>query len=114
MTVNNALFLQGSVTAMTVFFPLDTAKSRLQGEIQVLSSLARGYLIAATQQNRDELFYGFCHYELNVFTFRLKLAADIALFLLKDIAKMIICEPGYWTHSKKLKFPMLDCCHCHK
>lgn len=42
---------------MTVFFPLDTAKSRLQGEIKVLSSLARGYLIAAKQQKRDELFY---------------------------------------------------------
>lgn len=83
MTVNNALFLQGSVTAMTVFFPLDTAKSRLQGEIQVLSSWARGYLIAATQQNRDGLFYGFCHYGLNVSTFRLKHVADIARFFIK-------------------------------
>ena len=35
-----AFFFQGSVTAMTVFFPLDTAKSRLQGELEVLSSRA--------------------------------------------------------------------------
>lgn len=33
----HAMFPQGSATAMTVFFPLDTAKSRLQGEHRVLS-----------------------------------------------------------------------------
>lgn len=43
--LNSILFKQGSVTAMTVFFPLDTARTRLQGWLFFCGSGIRGGLL---------------------------------------------------------------------
>lgn len=39
------IYFQGSVTAMTVFFPLDTARLRLQGKCQTQFSLYSGICV---------------------------------------------------------------------